>query len=376
MNKPITSPDDPKLDWFCKQLAELAGGLEVEAHWPREQLRLCAEHGVFGWFVPQEFGGQGWNELDLTRGYLRLSAACLTTTFILTQWSGACRRLVESESFAFKAPLLPQLVRGELFVTLGISHLTTSRRHTGTPAMRAEETPTGYFLNGFSPWVTGAAHADIVVIGAQLEDNRQILIAVPTNLPEVNVPEPQRLVGLTSSHTGELRCDEVEVPREWLLAGPIENVMASKTNVPLAPPVRSDLGDLPAQRNNSTAGLQTSTLAIGLSSTAVALLENESRARVELQPAANELRKEYTALEADLLAMAGGTEVCSNETLRVRANSLVLRSTQAALAAAKGTGYVVGHPAGRWCREALFFLVWSCPAPVLNKNLCELAGLE
>ena len=61
--------------------------------------------------------------------------------------------------------------------------------------------------------------------------------------------------------------------------------------------------------------------------------------------------------------------------LRRRANSLALRASQAALAAAKGAGYVVGHPAGRWCREALFFLVWSCPAPVVQANLCELAGI-
>jgi len=54
---------------------------------------------------------------------------------------------------------------------------------------------------------------------------------------------------------------------------------------------------------------------------------------------------------------------------------LALRATQAALASAKGAGYLAGHPAGRWCREALFFLVWSCPAPVLQANLCELAGI-
>ena len=62
--------------------------------------------------------------------------------------------------------------------------------------------------------------------------------------------------------------------------------------------------------------------------------------------------------------------------LRQRANSLVLRAAQAALMAAKGTGYVAGHPAGRWCREALFFLVWSCPQHVAHANLCELAGIE
>ena len=64
------------------------------------------------------------------------------------------------------------------------------------------------------------------------------------------------------------------------------------------------------------------------------------------------------------------------ESIRQRANSLVLRATQAALSAAKGSGYVVGHPAGRWCREALFFLVWSCPQPVAAANLCELAGID
>ena len=73
--------------------------------------------------------------------------------------------------------------------------------------------------------------------------------------------------------------------------------------------------------------------------------------------------------------VAAGETVVPLQEFRARANSLVLRSTQAALAAAKGTGYVEGHPAGRWCREALFFLVWSCPQPVMAANLCELAGI-
>jgi hypothetical protein len=125
-----------------------------------------------------------------------------------------------------------------------------------------------------------------------------------------------------------------------------------------------------------TGGLQTSTLAIGLASSSIGYLEREAEQRFDLKKASDELRREHTALEHDLLALAAGDQVCSNEALRVRANSLVLRATQAALAAAKGAGFVVGHPAGRMAREALFFLVWSCPAPVMQANLCELAGLE
>ena len=122
-------------------------------------------------------------------------------------------------------------------------------------------------------------------------------------------------------------------------------------------------------------GLQTSTLATGLADAAFEFLHEQADRRRELNAAAQRLRGDWDRLCDDLVNAADGQAVCSNEQLRTRANSLVLRATQAALAAAKGAGYVAGHPAGRWCREALFFLVWSCPQPVMAANLCELAGL-
>jgi hypothetical protein len=125
-----------------------------------------------------------------------------------------------------------------------------------------------------------------------------------------------------------------------------------------------------------TGGLQTSTLAVGLADAAIRYLEDETARRGDLVNPAGALRAEQRRLRDDLLAVAEGDNVCTSEELRTRANSHVLRASQAALAAAKGTGYIVGHPAGRWCREALFFLVWSCPQPVLAANLCELAGIE
>jgi hypothetical protein len=124
-----------------------------------------------------------------------------------------------------------------------------------------------------------------------------------------------------------------------------------------------------------TGGLQTSTLAIGLAAAAIDFLARESDKRPDLLLPTGGLRAEQLELKTDLMALALGQGSCTHDELRGRANSLVLRATQAALTAAKGAGYVVGHPAGRWCREALFFLVWSCPQPVTSATLCELAGL-
>jgi alkylation response protein AidB-like acyl-CoA dehydrogenase len=352
----IQHPDDPAMDELCDELAELASSLEADDAWPAHQLRQCGRYGVFEWFIPPELGGQGWSDEDVTRGYLRLSAACLTTTFIITQRTGACRRIAQSPREWAQRECLPALVQGGHFATVAISHLTTSRQHLTEPVLTARVTDTSVVLDGYSPWVTGAAFADWIVTGATLEDGSQVLMAVPGKLPGVTVEPALKLVGVSGSQTGSVRFQQAEVPRPWILAGPASDVM--KTGV-----------------GARAGGLQTSTLATGLSDAAVRFLEREAQQRGELAQPAAALREQWNGLRDDLLSVARGDGACSLESLRTRANSLVLRATQSALAAAKGNGFVVGHPAGRWCREALFFLVWSCPQTVLEAGMCELAGL-
>ncbi|NOY29320.1 MAG: acyl-CoA/acyl-ACP dehydrogenase [Planctomycetes bacterium] len=358
----ITSPDDPALDELCQLLATLADEIDVTDEWPAKQLQLCADYGVYEWFIDPAWGGQGWDTEAVVRGYLALSSACLTTTFILTQRTGACRRIASSENQILKKRLLPDLAQGKSFATVGISHLTTSRRHLARPVLRVERASGGYVLDGFSPWVTGATEAQYVVIGATLmvddqPTDEQLLVVVPTGLPGVSASEPAKLVGVTGSRTGELRLENVFVEEEWVLAGPAENVMSQGVGA-------------------STGGHETSTLASGLVAAALGFLADEATKRPDLEKPLAALQKEQEQLREALFAVVHGEASCSSEQLRQRANSLALRSSQAALAAAKGTGYVVGHPAGRWCREALFFLVWSCPQPVLSANLCELAGID
>lgn len=354
----IQSPDDPGLAELCAELTALAPKLDAPGAWPARQLELCGRAGVFEWFVPREAGGQGWTESDVVRGYLALSEACLTTTFVITQRAGACSRIAAGDSEWAKERLLPDLLSGKTFATVGISHLTTSRQHLAQPVLRAEETADGFVLDGYSPWVTGGQFAQHVVVGATLADGRQILVVIDTSLPGVRTPPSPDLVALSASHTGPVECQRAFIDRRWLLAGPVRDVM------------KSGLGA-------RTGGLQTSTLAVGLSRAAVKFLAAEAQRRTDLAEPAAALQGEVTYLEHALIALAGG-ESCegwSANDVRTQANSLVLRATQAALAAAKGAGFVAGHPVGRWCREALFFLVWSCPQGVLAANLCELAGI-
>lgn len=359
----IASPDDAALAELCGRLRALAEPLDASGEWPAEQLRLCGEYGVYEWFVGEAWGGQAWKQEDILRAYLAIASSCLTTAFILTQREGACRRIESSDNWELKELLLPKLARGEIFATVGISHLTTSRRHLAKPVLSySYDAMDGVVLNGFSPWVTGADHADIVVVGATgVNDDgtaadEQLLVAVPMKTEGVEAQPPAALVALSASHTGRLALHDVAMAEGHFVAGPAPNVMS----------VGSGAG---------AGGLGTSTLALGLARAALGLLAAEAQNRLDLAEPLGALQDDAAQAEDDLFAAVRGQPACTNDELRQRANSLVLRSTQAALAAAKGAGYVAGHPAGRWCREALFFLVWSCPQPVLSANLCELAGI-
>ena len=123
--------------------------------------------------------------------------------------------------------------------------------------------------------------------------------------------------------------------------------------------------------------MTTSALAVGLTRGILGRLSHEAERRPDLVPIHQALQAECTETAADLYAAATETKTASaaptSESVRQKANSLVLRTAQAYLAASKGAGFVTGHPAERAVREAMFFLVWSCPQPVVSAALREFA---
>jgi len=336
-------------------LADLAESTNSDGNWPQESLDHCGKAGVFAWFIPKEYRGTGRSAAEITEGYLGLSAACLTTAFVITQQTAASDRIAQCPNRSIAERLLAGIATGALRATVGISHLTTSRQHVTRPVMQARVVPGGFTVTGYSPWVTGGAHVDWMVMGATLDDKRQILFAVERTAKGVEVKPHARLLGLTGSCTGPVELYEVFVPDGDLLAGPAIDVMSSGTG------------------GGRTGGLSTSTLALGLASQAIRWLVQQSSSRTSLIESATSLDAQWKHARDQLMRAAAGDTTVDTGALRALANSLVIQSTNAAMLTAKGAGYVQGHPAERWCRQALFFLVWSCPQNVQQAHLEQFA---
>ena len=266
-----------------------------------------------------------------------------------TRCSGA--RLLSAPNTTLAERYAPLLVRGECFMTVGLSQLTTSRQRPGQ-ALIAEPIKDGYRLTGEIPWVTGADQADAVVIGAKTPDGLQVMFLLPSGEPGVFVRPPMELAALKSSRTSSIRMDQVVLKAEWLLNGPVEQVITG----------------------GSAGGLETSALALGHAAGAIADLQMEASTRPELQSVADEFTTNHRTLRDRLhgLSFAQPTQE-DVVNIRVESTGFALRASQAALTAAKGTGFVAPHPAQRRARQALFFLVWSCPRPAAEGLLAELS---
>jgi alkylation response protein AidB-like acyl-CoA dehydrogenase len=340
------------LDSCLHSLGESAIEADGVMAWPEGSWNALRNAGVLGWSIPLAYGRSELAPLELLDGYRRIAGACLTTGFLLSQREAAVRRLRDSGNEAACRKLLPALANGDAFATVGLSQLTTSRQH-GRPALMARFERDRVVFDGVMPWVTGAARADYFVTGAVLEDGKQVLAALPRATHGVTVGGPLPLAALQGSMTAEVRCQAAAVERSWLLAGPAEQVMAAG--------------------KGGTGGLETSALALGLARAAEEYLRSESDHRPEWAESADACRQNGAALWERLMMLArtGGTPAEAAD-LRAQANTLVLKATQLGLAAAKGVGFLRSHGAQLRARQALFFLVWSCPRPALEGTVNSL----
>ena len=110
--------------------------------------------------------------------------------------------------------------------------------------MAREVSPGCFQLDGAMPWVTAAERADVFITGALLDDDRQVLIALPADRPGLTVKPPFDLAALQASCTGEV-------------------VLSGRSGGSIRSARRPERAALPQPGTVGTAGLETSALALG-----------------------------------------------------------------------------------------------------------------
>ncbi|HXE54498.1 MAG TPA: acyl-CoA dehydrogenase family protein [Tepidisphaeraceae bacterium] len=329
---------------ILEAIAGRAESIDQSGQWPQQDLDDLRRVGLTRWAVPVEYGGLDRSALQQHLGYEQLARASLAVALIVSQGDAAIG-LIEGSQSDMRSELLPRLAAGELFSTVGIAQLTTSRQ-SGPPVLRAIREHGGYRLEGLIPWCTGAAHAQYIVVGAVTEDARQLLVLLPTQSKGVRIDPPLPLVALRSTWTTSVHCERVMVEDRFVLRGPGEKLLGRRNHLPLGQAF----------------------LAMGLCQGALDLILAHTSAAA--QAAHARLHEQLIAMRGRILELSvDGSEseaTGAAPEIRGQCNDLAVRATHAAVALYKGTALLAGHPAQRLAREAMFLLVWSCPNPVID----------
>ncbi len=206
-------------DWVSRAVKPVIEDAFEKCVFPPELIPEMGELGVFGPFIPTEYGGAGLDYIsyglimqELERGDSGVrSMASVQTSLVMYP-------IYAYGSEEQKKKYLPLLASGEWIGCFGL----TEPNHGSDPgSMLTRLTPhgEGYLLNGAKMWITNSTIADIAVVWARDEQGIVRGVLVRKGAKGFTAPETHGKLSLRASVTGELVFDNVEVSKDDILPG-------------------------------------------------------------------------------------------------------------------------------------------------------------
>jgi len=218
-----------------ERVAPFAADWDRDNHFPKQQLAEMAELGLFGMFVPAEWGGSGTDYLSFALAIEEVAAgdgAC--STILSVNNSVVCGVLLASASEYLKQAYLKPLASGE---QLGCFCLTEPQAGSDAAALktRAVKTDDGYLLNGSKAFITSGANADVAIVFAVTdpEAGKKGISAfvVPTDNPGYQVGCVEHKMGQHASDTAQIFFKDCLVPSDHLIGAEGEGYRIALMNL-------------------------------------------------------------------------------------------------------------------------------------------------
>jgi alkylation response protein AidB-like acyl-CoA dehydrogenase len=203
-----------------ERIAPHAAHYDETETYPEESMRAIVESGLFGIWVPEEYGGSAMGCLALSLVSEEIAAACAATaTQYLDQPLGGVPILLAGTD-AQKKKYLPRLATGELLSAYSLSEPGAGSDAAGlrTTAVRKGD---HYVLNGAKQWCTNGDHADVITVFATVDASKRAkgvtAFLVEKNTPGFTVGKKEKKLGIRASPTVALHFTDCAVPVEQRL---------------------------------------------------------------------------------------------------------------------------------------------------------------
>ncbi|MDN3644172.1 acyl-CoA dehydrogenase family protein [Lutimonas halocynthiae] len=189
-----------------------------------ELMRKAGEMGFLGVSIPEVYGGIGMGFVStmLVTDYISAASGSLGTAF------GAHTGIGTMPIFLYgteeqKQKYLPVLTAGEKFGAYCLTEPGAgSDANSGKTSATLTDDGKNYLINGQKMWISNAGFAEIFIVFARIEDDKNItgfLLEYDKNNPNgVSFGEEEKKLGITSSSTRQVFFNDTKIPVENMLS--------------------------------------------------------------------------------------------------------------------------------------------------------------
>ena len=204
-----------------KKILPVREKYDAEGIFPTDIAKDFADAGLFGLFIPEEFGGMGGGTMDMVVAVEELSKYCAGIALSLFGTALGTLPILLCGSEEQKRKYLPRIAEG----TIAAFALTEANAGSDAAGVRTTAVEDGdcYVLNGTKQWITNGGEADIYTVCAMTDPGRGArgasFFIVEKGTPGFSFGKKENKMGIRASATRELVFQDCRVPKENLIWG-------------------------------------------------------------------------------------------------------------------------------------------------------------
>jgi alkylation response protein AidB-like acyl-CoA dehydrogenase len=214
--------DQKSIQKIARKIAEdkvvpIRAELDETGEFPWAIMKSCAETGLFGVSIPEEYGGIGGGTFENCIVVEELSKACLGVSVSYAASLLGTYPILLGASEEQKRKYIPQIASGK---KLGAFGLTEANAGSDAQGIRTEAKKVGdeYILNGTKQWITNGGEADIYTVIAMTDKSKggrgATAFIVEKGMEGFTFGKKENKLGIRASATRELVFQDCKVPKE------------------------------------------------------------------------------------------------------------------------------------------------------------------
>jgi len=202
------------------EIAPHAADVDEQSRFPQEARDALSKAGFHAVGIPEEYGGEGADELAGCIVIEEVARVCASSSLIPAVNGLGLTPILLSASPELKAQVLPSIATGKAMISYALSE-----REAGSDAAsmktRARVDGDSYVLNGTKAWITNAGESTWYTVMAVTDPERKAngisAFVVHRDDPGFEVGPKERKLGIHGSPTREIYFTDCRIPADRMI---------------------------------------------------------------------------------------------------------------------------------------------------------------